>query len=139
MRSDRRFNFCLTDKRPPLTKDSLRSALVGNIFLKNLFARPRPCRTDTAVQLLIPCSRIFHFRRDILFIGHRGGRTDSRRPWICLLGKFGCGIGRFFTALSLRPFSDRCPASVILGDGIGTLVRKFGGILPDRILCFLRR
>lgn len=26
MRSNRRFNFCLTDKRPPLTKDSLRSA-----------------------------------------------------------------------------------------------------------------
>ena len=135
MRSDRRFNFCLTDKRPPLTKDSLRSARLSATSVLKICL---PVRVPAGQTRRCNCSS-HHFRRDILFIGHRGDRTDSRRPWICLLGKFGCGIGRFFTALSLRPFSDRCPASVLLGDGIGTLVRKFGGILPDRILCFLRR
>lgn len=28
--------------------------LVGNVFLKNLIARPRPCAVDTSVTLLIP-------------------------------------------------------------------------------------
>lgn len=35
--------------------------LVGNLFLKNLIARPRPCAVDTSVKLLIPYPSEYSF------------------------------------------------------------------------------
>lgn len=35
--------------------------LVGNVFLKNLIARPRPCEVDTSVNLLIPFPSEYSF------------------------------------------------------------------------------
>ena len=35
--------------------------LVGNVFLKNLIARPRPCAVDTSVSLLIPFPSEYSF------------------------------------------------------------------------------
>lgn len=35
--------------------------LIGNMFLKNLIARPRPCHVDTSVKMLIPCPTSFSF------------------------------------------------------------------------------
>lgn len=35
--------------------------LIGNMFLKNLIARPRPCHVDTSVEMLISCPASFSF------------------------------------------------------------------------------
>ena len=43
--------------------------LVGNVCLKNLIARPRPCWLDSSVRLLIAFSRLYlyvHFPSDVL-------------------------------------------------------------------------
>lgn len=37
------------------------SFLIGNLFLKNLIARPRPCAVDTSVRLLIPFPSEYSF------------------------------------------------------------------------------
>ncbi len=37
------------------------SFLLGNLFLKNLIARPRPCAVDPTVELLIPYPKEFSF------------------------------------------------------------------------------
>lgn len=39
--------------------------LFGNLFLKNLIARDRPCWLDPSVPLLIPSPMIIRFHRDI--------------------------------------------------------------------------
>ncbi len=115
-------------------------ALVGNVCLKNLFARPRPCWTDTAVQLLIPVPQDFSFPS-----GHTLSSViaatvltaaDRRFAFAAILLAALIAFSRLYLFVH---FPTDALASVLLGVGIGLLVWKFGGILPDKILCFLRR
>ena len=115
-------------------------ALVGNVCLKNLFARPRPCRTDTAVQLLIPVPQDFsspsgHTLSSVIAATVLTA-ADRRFAFAAILLAALIAFSRLYLFVH---FPADVPASVLLGVGIGLLVWKFGGILPDKILCFMRR
>ncbi len=71
--------------------------LVGNLLLKNIIARPRPCAVDTSVRLLIPFPSEYSFPS-----GHSSNGFTAACVIFCYYHK--AGIAAFLTA-SIIAFS----------------------------------
>ena len=101
-------------------------AIVGNVFLKNMVARPRPCWLDPSVQLLIAVPKDYSFPS-----GHTLASVISATILTAMKVKFrgGCrlagGIDRIFAAVSVCAFSERC----FNGGGFGPWHWAAGGSL----------
>lgn len=84
--------------------------LTGNLTLKPLIARPRPCWLDKSVQLLIDNPTDYSFSS-----GHTLSSVIGTTVLTKENRKFGLaaipagGAHRVFAAVSLRPFPDRYP------------------------------
>ncbi len=109
--------------------------LMGNVVMKNLFARPRPCWLDTSVQLLVSVPHDFSFPS-----GHTLSSViaaivltsaDRRFGVIAVPLAFLIAFSRLYLFVH---FPTDVVISVILGIAIGTAARKFGGKLFDRII-----
>ena len=79
--------------------------LTGNLTLKPLIARPRPCWLDSSVQLLKPDGLLVPVRAHAL-VCHRRDGADEGKPEIWLSSNSARGAHRVFQALSLRPLPD---------------------------------
>ena len=106
--------------------------LVGNVFLKNFIARPRPCWLDGSVQLLIANPTDYSFPSGHTLSSVIGAtvltKTDRR---------FGCAAIPLaaliaFSRLYLYVhFPSDVLAAAVLGIGIGELVFRYGGDALD--------
>lgn len=114
--------------------------LIGNVLLKNLFARPRPCFLDSTVQLLIGMPKDYSFP---------SGHTLSSVIAAAVLTMADHRFAGFAVPLAVLialsrlylfvHFPTDILASVILGLGIGILIRKCGGMLLDRVCLALQK
>lgn len=109
--------------------------LVGNVMMKPLFARPRPCWIDTGVQLLVSAPRDYSFPS-----GHTLASVIGATVLTFADRRFGVVAVPLATLIALSRlylfvhFPSDVLTSVILGIAIGTAAAKFGGRLLDRIL-----
>lgn len=105
--------------------------LIGNVILKNVIARPRPCEVDKSVTLLIPFPSEYSFPSGHTSNGFAAAAT-------LFLYYRGPGIGALFTAAVIA-FSRmylfvHYPSDIAAGMVLGTLdaclifflFRKFG-------------
>lgn len=110
------------------------SVLIGNMLLKNIVARPRPCWIDTSVQLLIANPTDYSFP---------SGHTLSSAVSATILAKTDRRLG--YAAIPLAVliafsrlylfvhFPSDVLAAAVLGVVIGELIFRFGGAVLDRI------
>lgn len=115
-------------------------ALVGNLLLKPLVARPRPCWLDPAVRLLIAVPKDFSFPS-----GHTLSSTIAATVLTAANRRFA------FTAIPLAVliafsrlylfvhFPTDVLAAAILGIGIGLAMWRWGNVLLCRACAALRR
>lgn len=112
--------------------------LVGNVAMKNLFARPRPCWVDTTVQLLISVPKDYSFPS-----GHTLSSviaatvlTGADRRFALVAVPLAALIA--FSRLYLFVhFPTDVLASIILGVAIGIIVWKFGGRVLDKVFLYM--
>ena len=105
--------------------------LIGNLLLKPLAARPRPCWIDQAAPLLIACPTDFSFPS-----GHTLSSfiaavilCCARRSWGW--GAFSLAAGIAFSRLYLYVhFPSDVLAGIVLGITIGLLVHRVSRFLP---------
>ena len=108
--------------------------LIGNIILKPLIARPRPCWVDPAVNMLISVPKDFSFPS-----GHTLASVISAVILTAADRRFGfvaiplAALIAFSRLYLFVHFPTDVLASLILGIGIGAAVWKFGGTLADNI------
>lgn len=102
--------------------------IVGNIAMKNLFARPRPCWIDTAVQLLVSVPKDYSFPS-----GHTLSSViaatvltadDRRFAFVAIPLATLIAFSRLYLFVH---FPTDVLASIVLGIAIGIIVWKFGG------------
>ena len=114
--------------------------IVGNVVMKNLFARPRPCWLDTSVTLLIANPTDYSFPS-----GHTLSSviaatlltaSDSRMGFVAIPLAALIAFSRLYLFVH---FPSDVLASVVLGLAIGLLVWRFGGALTDRIVAAARK
>ena len=108
--------------------------LAGNVFLKNLFARPRPCWLDQSVRLLIAPPTDYSFP---------SGHTLSSVIGATILTKagrrFGCAavplaVFVVFSRLYLYVhFPSDILGAAVLGVGIGVLTVRLGGRILEKL------
>lgn len=81
--------------------------LLGNLALKNLFARPRPCWLDESVPLLIARPRDYSFPSGHTMAGgHRCHHPDGGGPAVWLGGHPAGGAHRVLPPVLVRAFSQ---------------------------------
>ena len=108
--------------------------LIGNVAMKNLFARPRPCWIDTAVPLLISVPKDFSFPS-----GHTLSSVIAATVLTAADRRFAtfavplAALIAFSRLYLFVHFPTDVLASVILGIAVGVTVWKFGGRGLDRI------
>ena len=102
-------------------------AIVGNVFLKNMVARPRPCWLDPSVQLLIAVPKDYSFPS-----GHTLASVISATILTAMKVKFGAaaiwlaaliGFSRLYLYVH---FPSDVLTAAVLGLGIGLLVVRWG-------------
>ena len=110
------------------------SVLVGNVLLKNLVARPRPCWIDTSVPLLIANPTDYSFPS-----GHTLSsvisavilaKTDRRFGYAAIPLAALIAFSRLYLYVH---FPSDVLAAAVLGIIIGLLIFRFGGSLLDRL------
>lgn len=103
-------------------------AIVGNVFLKNMVARPRPCWLNPSVQLLIAVPKDYSFPS-----GHTLASVISATIMTAMKVKFGAaavwlaaliGFSRLYLYVH---FPSDVLTAAVLGLGIGLLVVRWGG------------
>ncbi len=98
-------------------------ALVGNLFLKNVIARPRPCWLDDSVQLLIATPRDYSFPSGHTMASVIGAtiltRTDRRFGYAAIPLAVLIAFSRLYLYVH---FPSDVLGGAVLGFGIGTLV-----------------
>lgn len=109
--------------------------LIGNLGMKPLFARPRPCFVDSSVTLLVKMPDDFSFpsghtlssviAATVLF------RTDRRFGIPAIVLAVLIGFSRLYLFVH---YPTDVLASVVLGIGIGLAVWIFGGRGWDRLV-----
>ena len=108
-------------------------ALVGNLALKPLFFRARPCWLDPTVRLLISVPRDYSFPS-----GHTRASVIAATVLTAIDRRFGyaaiplAALIAFSRLYLFVHFSSDVLASVILGLLIGYLVLKFGAVWLDQ-------
>lgn len=112
--------------------------LLGNILMKPLIARPRPCWVDTSVSLLVSVPRDYSFP---------SGHTLSSVIAATVLTAADRRLGAVAVPLAVLiafsrlylfvHFPTDVLASVLLGIAVGALTWKLGWYLPDKLAaCF---
>lgn len=108
--------------------------LVGNIIMKPLFARPRPCWIDTAVRMLVSVPKDYAFPS-----GHTLSSviaaviltaTDRRFGIIAIPLAILIAFSRLYLFVH---FPTDVFASVLLGIAIGLAALRCGGYLLDKL------
>ena len=103
-------------------------AIVGNVFLKNMVARPRPCWLDPSVQLLIAVPKDYSFPS-----GHTLASVISATILTAMKLNFAAaaiwlaaliGFSRLYLYVH---FPSDVLTAAVLGLGIGLLVVRWGG------------
>lgn len=108
--------------------------LVGNVAMKPLFARPRPCWLDPAIEMLVAVPKDYSFPS-----GHTLSSVIAATVLTASDHRFGliaiplAALIAFSRLYLFVHFPTDVLASVVLGIAIGVLVLKFGGGLLDRI------
>lgn len=108
--------------------------LIGNVAMKNLFARPRPCWLDTGVNMLIavPKDNSFPSGHTLSSVIAATVLTAADRRFALVAVPLAAGIA--FSRLYLFVhFPTDVFASIILGIAIGIIVWKFGGRVLSRV------
>lgn len=109
--------------------------LVGNVIMKPLFARPRPCHVDTAVHLLVSMPNDFSFPSGHTLSSVIGATvltfTYHRLAYVAIPTAAMIAFSRLYLFVH---FPTDVLVSVILGVTIGAAVWKSGGILWDTVL-----
>jgi len=109
--------------------------LIGNVIMKNLFARPRPCWIDTTVSLLVAVPKDYSFPS-----GHTLASVISATILTCADRRFGFVAIPLAAVISLSRlylfvhFPSDVLASVLLGIITGLIVFRFGGRLFDKAM-----
>ena len=108
----------------------LSGLLIGNLLLKNLVRRPRPCWGDSAVELLIRMPSDFSFPSGHTLAGFIAATVIFRR-------NRKMGIAAYFVAF-LIAFSRlylyvHFPSDVLGGALLGIAIGLLASILSDRI------
>lgn len=110
------------------------SVLVGNVLLKNIVARPRPCRIDTSVPLLIANPTDYSFPS-----GHTLSsvisavilaKTDRRFGYAAIPLAVLIAFSRLYLYVH---FPSNVLASAVLGIIIGHLIFRFGDSLLNKL------
>ena len=92
--------------------------VVGNLFLKNVIARPRPCAVDTSVKLLIPFPSEYSFPS-----GHTSNGFTAAVTILLHYPRAGVAalIGAGIIAFSRMYFFVHYPTDILGGILLGTL------------------
>lgn len=102
-------------------------ALVGNVVLKNLVARPRPCWLDESVQLLIATPKDFSFPSGHTLSSTIGAtiltRADRRFGYAAIPLAVLLAFSRLYLYVH---FPSDVFAGAVLGLVIGELVSRYG-------------
>lgn len=110
------------------------SVLVGNVLLKNIVARPRPCRIDASVPLLIANPTDYSFPS-----GHTLSsvisavilaKTDRRFGYAAIPLAVLIAFSRLYLYVH---FPSNVLASAVLGIIIGHLIFRFGDSLLNKL------
>ena len=108
-------------------------ALVGNVVLKNLVARPRPCWLDESVQLLIATPKDFSFPSGHTLSSTIGAtiltRADRRFGYAAIPLAVLLAFSRLYLYVH---FPSDVFAGAVLGLVIGELVSRYGPKLFQR-------
>lgn len=101
--------------------------LVGNLFLKNLIARPRPCWLDPGVRLLIPSPADYSFPSGHTLSSVIGAtvltRTDHRFGWAAVPLAALIAFSRLYLYVH---FPSDVLFAAVLGVAIGELAFRLG-------------
>lgn len=109
-------------------------ALVGNVLLKNLIARPRPCWVDKSVPLLIPMPQDYSFPSGHTMASAIGATiltgTDKRFGVIAIPLAVLIAFSRLYLYVH---FPSDILGGAVLGIGIGLLSLSIGRrkLLPE--------
>lgn len=110
-------------------------ALVGNVVLKNLVARPRPCWLDSSVQLLIPNPTDYSFPSGHTLSSVIGAtvlaKADRRFGYAAIPLAALIAFSRLYLYVH---FPSDILAAAVLGVAIGELTYRFGGRCYDNYL-----
>ena len=112
----------------------LAGLLVGNIVLKNLVARPRPCWLDPSVQLLIASPTDYSFPS-----GHTLSSTIAATILTKTDRRFGYAVSPLAVLIALSRlylyvhFPSDVLIAALLGLLIGELTFRYGGRLLDKL------
>lgn len=102
--------------------------LVGNVILKNLIARPRPCWLDQSVHLLVASPTDYSFPSGHTLASAVGAtvltRTDRRFGYAAIPLAALIAFSRLYLYVH---FPSDVLAGAILGVAIGVLVYRWGG------------
>ena len=110
------------------------SVLIGNVLLKPLIARPRPCWIDTGVQLLVANPTDYSFPS-----GHTLSsvisavilaKTDRRFGYAAIPLAVLIAFSRLYLFVH---FPSDVLAAAVMGVIIGEMIFRFGGAMLDRI------
>lgn len=105
--------------------------LIGNVLLKNLFARPRPCFLDSTVQLLIGMPKDYSFPSghtlSSVIAATLLSAADKRFALVAVPLALLIAFSRLYLFVH---FPSDVLASVFLGVIIGVLVLKVAGAVP---------
>ena len=109
--------------------------LVGNVCLKHLIARPRPCWLDSSVPLLIANPTDYSFPSGHTLSSVIGAtvltKTDRRFGYAAILLAALIAFSRLYLYVH---FPSDVFAAAVLGVAIGELVFRYGSrLLPRRI------
>lgn len=113
--------------------------LVGNVVMKNLFARSRPCWIDTAMQMLVSVPKDYSFPS-----GHTLSSVIAATILTAADHRFAfaaiplTALIAFSRLYLFVHFPTDVLASVILGITVGLFVWKFGGWVLDKVFRMLK-
>lgn len=113
--------------------------LVGNVAMKNLFARPRPCWIDPTVQLLLSVPKDDSFPS-----GHTLSSVIAATILTAANRRFAFAAIPLATLIAFSRlylfvhFPTDVLASIALGIGIGIVVWKYGGKGLDKVCAHLK-
>ena len=112
--------------------------LIGNVVMKPLFARPRPCWIDTTVEMLVAVPRDFSFPS-----GHTLSSVIAATILSLAEPRFAIVAIPLAALIALSRlylfvhFPTDILASVVIGIVVGVLVWKYGGLLLHPAECML--
>ena len=108
--------------------------LVGNVFLKHLMARPRPCWLDTGIQLLVANPTDYSFPSGHTLSSAISAviltKTDRRFGYAAIPLAVLIAFSRLYLYVH---FPSDVLAAAVLGVAIGALTFRFGGRWLDRV------